>query len=55
MRESCSVLLLFWIFFEHELLVNLRNLCKLDENVISRYLRGNCVASLGNLLLSEAS
>ena len=41
-------------FFENELHVNLRNFCKLDENVISRYLRGN-VASLGNLLLSEAS
>ena len=55
LRESCGVLLLFWIFFENELQVNLRNLCKLDENVISRYLRGNCVVSLGNLLLSEAS
>ena len=55
--ESCSVfivLLLFWIFFENELHVNLRNFCKLDENVISRYLHGN-IASLGNLLLSEAS
>ena len=56
LRESCSVLLLFYsFFFENELHVNLRNLCKLVENVISRYLRGNCVASLGNLLLSEAS
>ena len=51
---QCFIIILDF-FFENELHVNLRNLCKLVENVISRYLRGNCVASLGNLLLSEAS